>query len=77
MDCSLPVHAWDSPGKNTGVSCLPPGYLPNPEIEPLSPILQADSLLLSYWESSPRVQRGHFEILQIMEALIYFWSCAH
>ena len=27
------------------VSCPPPGDLPNPEIEPRSPTLQADSLL--------------------------------
>ena len=28
---------WDSPGKNTGVCCraLPPGDLPDPEIEPM------------------------------------------
>ena len=41
---------WDSPGKNTGVSCPPPGDLPDPGIQPespASPALQADSLLLS------------------------------
>ena len=46
MDCSLPgscVHG-DSPGKNTGVGCPPPGDLPNPVIELRSPALQADSL---------------------------------
>ena len=47
VDCSLPassVHG-DSLGKNTGVSCqcLRQG-LPNPGIEPRSPVLQADSL---------------------------------
>ena len=38
---------WDSPGKNTGVglSCPFPGDLPDPGIEPMSPALQADSLL--------------------------------
>ena len=37
---------WDFPGKDTGVG-LPfpsPGDLPNPGIEPGSPVLQADSL---------------------------------
>ena len=36
----------DSLGKNTGVGCyaLPPVALPNPGIEPRSPVLQADSL---------------------------------
>ena len=49
MDCipsGSSVHG-DSPGKNTGVSglpCSPPGDLPNPEIEPRSPMLQVDSL---------------------------------
>ena len=47
VDYSLPgfsVHG-DSPGKNTGVGCPPPGDLPNPVIELRSPALQADSLL--------------------------------
>ena len=40
------VHG-DSQGKNTGVGCLAlfQGNLPNPEIEPRSPTLQANSLL--------------------------------
>ena len=43
MDCT--AHG-DSPGKNTevGLPCPPPGDLPNPGIEPRSPVLQADSL---------------------------------
>ena len=38
----------------SGLPCPPPGYLPDPGIEPTSPVapaLQADSLLLSHWES--------------------------
>ena len=37
---------WDSPGNNTGVDCQfpSPEDLPNPEIKPGSPALQADSL---------------------------------
>ena len=37
---------WNSPGQNTRVGSLSllPGDLPNPEIEPGSPALQADSL---------------------------------
>ena len=40
--CSL----WNSPGQNTGVGKLfpSPGDVPNPEIKPKSPALQADSL---------------------------------
>ena len=64
VDCSPPgssVHG-DSPGKNTGVGCKnthppPPGDLPHPGIEPVSPVapaLQADSLLQSHW-GSPKV----------------------
>ena len=38
---------WNSPCKNTGVSChsLAPGDLPDPKIKPESPASQADSLL--------------------------------
>ena len=38
---------WDSPGKNTRVGCraLLQGIFPTQGIKPLSPILQADSLL--------------------------------
>ena len=48
MDCSPPgssVHG-DSSGENTGVGChfLLQGNLLHPGIEPVSPILQADSL---------------------------------
>ena len=38
---------WNSPGQNTGMGSLlfpSPGDLPNPGIEPRSPMLQADSL---------------------------------
>ena len=33
---------WD------GLPCPPPGDLPEPGVEPMSPILQAESLLLSH-----------------------------
>ena len=36
----------------TGLPCPPPGDLPNPGIEPMSPALQADSLPLSH-QGSP------------------------
>ena len=35
----------------SGLPCPPPGDLPNPGTEPMSPALQVDSLLLSHWES--------------------------
>ena len=34
-----------------GLSCPPPGHLPNPGIEPAAPALQVDSLPLSHWGS--------------------------
>ena len=45
-------NPWNSPGQNTEVGSLSllQGNLPNPEIEPRSPALQADSLL-----ASPRI----------------------
>ena len=44
----------DFPGKNTRVGCPPPGDLPDPRIEPTSPVsptLQVDSLPLSHQRS--------------------------
>ena len=34
-----------------GLPCPPPGDLPDSGIEPLSTVLQVDSLLLSHWGS--------------------------
>ena len=48
MNCNRPGSSFhgDSPGKNTGVGCLPPpGDLPNPGMEPGSPASQALSQL--------------------------------
>ena len=51
------LHPWDSPGKNTGVGShfLLPGDLPDPGIEPMSLVLQEDSLLLSH-QGSPIIR---------------------
>ena len=38
----------------SGLSCPPPGYLPNPGMEPKSPTLQADSLL-SRHQGNPKI----------------------
>ena len=54
MDCNLPgssVHGILQARILEWVACPPPGHLPNPGIalaSPLSPELQADSLLLSH-----------------------------
>jgi len=45
MDCQAPLFmGFSSQAYWSGMPCLPPGDLPNPEIEPASPALQADSL---------------------------------
>ena len=46
QDMEAIYSPWDSPGQNTGVRSLSllQGDLPNPEIKPRSPALQADSL---------------------------------
>ena len=55
MDCSPPgasVHGILQARILEGVAIPPPGELPNPGIEPSSPALQADSLLLSHLGSA-------------------------
>ena len=51
MDCSLlgsSVHGIFLAKYWSGLPFPPPGGLPHPEVEPTSPALKADSLLLSY-----------------------------
>ena len=54
-DCSPPgssVHEILQAGEYwSGFPCPPPGDLANPGIKPMSPALQADSLLLRHWGS--------------------------
>ena len=64
MDCSLPgssVHGIILARILSGMPCPPPGIfpLPNPGIKPAYPALQADSLMLSLWESSIVVPLQH------------------
>ena len=55
-DCSPPPLSmgFSSQEDWSGMSCLSPGALPNPGIEPRSPTLQVDSLLLG----SPSIGLG-------------------
>ena len=57
---------WDSPSQNTGVGSLsiPPGDLPNPGIEPRSPMLQADSLPAEPWRKPRNTGVGSLSLLQ-------------
>ena len=50
----------------SGLPCLLPGHLPNPGIKPLSPVLQADYLLLSH-RGSPKdtLYNMHFWLTNI------------
>ena len=64
---------WDSPGENTGVGChaLFCGDLPDPGIEPASPVssaLQVHSLLLSH-QGSPYSIYSCYQILAIFPTL--------
>ena len=82
MDCSVPgssVHGI-SQDKNTGVGChflLQGGDIPDPEIKPRSPALQADSLLshqLFSLELSSEVQKITRQLLPICGKQIIFAS---
>ena len=46
----------------SGLPCPPPGDLSDPGIEPTTPALQADSLLLSHW-GSPHPSSGITKVL--------------
>ena len=48
----------------SGLPCPPPGDLPNPEIEPKSPALQADSLLSEPPEKPKSIRVGSLSFLQ-------------
>ena len=65
LKSTRPLYPWKFPGKNTGLSFPSPADLPNPWIEPTSPALQADSLLLSYlW--SPKIGKGRHLIKGVL-----------
>ena len=48
----------------SGLPCPPPGYLPNPQIEPRSPSLQADSLLSEPPGKPKNIGVGSLSLLQ-------------
>ena len=57
ITCQIPLSmgfSWQEYW--SGLPCPPPGDLPDPEIEPLSPVLQADPLPLSHW-GSPNITK--------------------
>ena len=56
MDCSPPVPLSMEFSRQehwSGLPCPPPGDLPDPEMEPGSPALQADSLLSEKLSEDP------------------------
>ena len=69
VDCSSPgscVHGFSRQEHWSGLPCSPPGDLPDPGIEPVSPVtpaLQADSLLMSHQGSPMELLRGLNEAL--------------
>ena len=66
---------WDSPGKNTGLLCLPPGDLPHLGIEPRSPPLQVDSLPLSH-QRSPILIISSIQSLSPIGSFPNLWTAA-
>ena len=59
-------HPWDSPDKKwSGLPCPPPGDLPDPGIEPGSPVLQTYSLLLSH-QGSPSFPESPEKVLNFI-----------
>ena len=75
MDCSPPAFSvrGDSPGKNTGVGCLPPGGLPSPGIKPGSPTLQVDSSP-SKLPGKPLFFYAYFKLLRSLNDPPWFHS---
>ena len=60
----------------SGLPCPPPGDLPDPGIEPRSPALQVDSLLLSHWGSPcvhPCCCKWHYFILVYGNVCMYIY----
>ena len=65
----------DSPGKNIGLLCLPPGDLPHLGIESRSPPLQADSLPLSH-QRSPILSISSIQSLSSIGSFPNLWTAA-
>ena len=65
VDCSLLVPLSMGFSDWSGLPCPPPGDLPEPGIELVSPALQADSLRLSHWGSPNKsgydIGKGHWD----------------
>ena len=64
----LYISPWNSPGQNTlvGRLSLLQGNLPNPEIEPRSPALQADSLAAEIPGKPKNTGVGSLSLLQVI-----------
>ena len=71
-DCSPPVSSahGDSPGKNTGLPYPPPGDLPNPGIEPMSPAQRADS-----FTHSKNIVLNVYRIIYFYQSSVPMYMC--
>ena len=57
----------------SGLPCPPPGDLPNPGIEPRSPALQADSLLLMPFGKSSMKYYSEHKLMNTNSPLLFFF----
>ena len=80
MDCSPPGSSWDFLGKNTGVSChFPtPGDLPDPGIQPASPLtLALAGRFFYHWATWETLET--FDVIQPLSHVQLFaapWTAA-
>ena len=58
----------------SGLLCPHPGDLSTPEIEPASPALQADCLLLSHWEAPKIAEQHKIVYVGIISCLLFLDS---
>ena len=70
-----PLCPWDFPGQEywNGSPLDSPGHLPNPGIESMSPVLQADSLPLSH-QGSPSLLSTTYIYHHVVQVSWWYWG---
>ena len=73
--CQAPLSTAFSRQEHwSGLPCPPPGDLPNPGVEPRSPALQVDFLLLSHWGSPMQFSGLILLVLRIYNNNYYYYK---